>query len=132
MIEELLKKYKRVVTFGLVGCINTLVDFLIATGVHTLLLWSPGVSQTAGYCCGIVCSFLLNRKYTFRDGERRLWGQLILFIAVNLFTLGLSVLSIELLTGTGLPWIPSKILVTGLVMVCNYFGYKLIVFRVRS
>ncbi|MDO4749223.1 MAG: GtrA family protein [Eubacteriales bacterium] len=125
-------KYKRVVTFGLVGCINTLVDFLIATGVHTLLLWSPGVSQTVGYCCGIVCSFLLNRKYTFRDGERRLWGQLILFIAVNLFTLGLSVLSIELLTGTGLPWIPSKILVTGLVMVCNYFGYKLIVFRVRS
>jgi len=132
MNRQWIAKYRRVVSFGLVGCINTLVDFLIATGAHMWLQLSAGLSQSLGYCCGIVCSFLLNRKFTFRDGERRLWGQLLLFLVVNLVTMGLSVLCIEWLTArAGLPWLPSKLLVTGLVMVCNYFGYKLIVFQVR-
>jgi putative flippase GtrA len=130
-MKALIKKYRRVILFGLVGCTNTAVDFLTYTVALKLLMLSVGVSQAIGYTVGLVCSFLLNRRFTFRDGGRRLWGQMILFLLVNLITMGISVLSINLLTGAGMNPLLAKIPVTGIVMVCNYFGYKLIVFQVR-
>ncbi len=130
-LSSLLRKYSRVIKFGLVGCVNTLVDFLCYSAALGLLKLSPGRSQIIGYCCGIACSFLLNRRFTFRDGERRLWGQIILFLVVNLCTLGLSVLGINALTALGVNGYLAKLPVTALVMVCNYLGYKHIVFRVK-
>jgi putative flippase GtrA len=91
-----------------------------------------GLSQALGYTVGLTCSFLLNRRFTFRDGERRLWGQMLLFVLVNLITMGISVVSISLLINAGMNELLAKIPVTGIVMVCNYFGYKLIVFQVKS
>ena len=131
MIKNLLQRYKRVILFAMVGCVNTLVDFLAFTACNELLHWPVELCQTAGYCCGILCSFLLNRNFTFRDGARRLWRQLFLFILVNLVTLGISVLCIRLLVWTGLNEYIAKIMTTGVVMVCNYFGYKLVVFQVK-
>jgi putative flippase GtrA len=56
---------------------------------------------------------------------------MLLFILVNLTTLGFSVICIGMLTGAGVNFYIAKVLITGLVMVCNYFGYKLLVFRVE-
>ena len=130
-MKDLLLKYKRIILFALVGATNTAVDFLAFTAAHELLALSVGGSQAIGYSFGLICSFVLNRKFTFRDGSRRLWGQMILFLAVNLTTMGISVASIELMTGAGLNDYIAKVLITGFVMVSNYFGYKLIVFRVK-
>ncbi len=129
-MKDLLLKYRRVILFALVGCANTATDFLAASAAHEWLALPAGVCQTIGYCFGLTCSFLLNRRFTFRDGDRRLWGQMLLFILVNLCTLGISVVCIGLLTGGGVNFYVAKVLITGLVMVCNYFGYKLLVFRV--
>jgi putative flippase GtrA len=130
-MKDLLIKYRRVILFALIGCVNTATDFLAATLAHEWLALPAGVCQTIGYCFGLCCSFILNRRFTFRDGERRLWGQMILFILVNLTTLGISVVCIGLLTGAGVNFYIAKVLITGLVMVCNYFGYKLLGFRVE-
>lgn len=130
-MKDLLVKYKRVILFALVGCANTATDFLAATLAHEWLALPAGVSQAVGYCFGLCCSFILNRRYTFRDGDRRLWGQMVLFVLVNLTTLGISVVCIDLLTRGGLNFYIAKVLITGLVMTCNYFGYKLLVFRVK-
>ena len=130
MIKELFSRYKRVILFGLVGCVNTLVDFAFFTLFLELLRQPLQLCQTVGYCSGVICSFLLNRNITFRDGERGLWMQLALFLLVNLVTLAISVGSLSLLVGLGLWEYIAKLLVTGIVMVCNYFGYKIIAFRV--
>ena len=130
MMRDLFLRYKRVILFGLVGCVNTLVDFAFFTFCNELLALPLQLCQVVGYCCGILCSFLLNRNVTFRDGERNLGMQLSLFLLVNLVTLGISVGSISLLVHAGLWEYVAKALVTGIVMICNYFGYKIIAFRV--
>lgn len=131
-IKGLIIKFKRVISYGIVGCMNTLTDFLAFTLATELGGLSPSVSQGIGYACGIVCSFVLNRRYTFRDGTRRLWGQMALFLTVNLLALGLSSLLIKALAGTGLNVYIAKILTTLIFMVVNFFAYKFVVFRVEK
>ncbi len=130
-MKDLLLKYKREIVFGLIGCVNTLVDFLAYTVSHEWFALPADYCQAVGYCFGVICSFILNRRFTFRDGERRLWGQMFLFAAFNLGMLGLSSWIVGRLVSGGLNIYLAKIPVTVFVMVCNYFGYKLIVFRVK-
>jgi putative flippase GtrA len=132
MIKYLFRKFKRFITFGMVGCINTLVDFLAFTFCHSLLMLSPEFSQAVGYASGITSSFLLNRNLTFRDGRGRPLEQFIRFLLVNGSSLALSVILISVLTDIGVNPYLAKIGITVILGVCNYFGNKLIVFRVRK
>ena len=130
--RKLIIKFKRVITFGLVGCVNTLVDFLVFTLCYNYLAVTLEQSQTAGYLSGIVCSFVLNRRFTFKDWTREKWLQIVAFIAVNAASYYVSVLLISRLTALlGNAYI-AKIAVTGVVMLMNYFGYKTLVFKVRK
>ena len=130
-MAELMQKFKRFITFGLVGCINTLIDFLVFTLCYTYLALTLEISQTAGYASGLVCSFLLNRRFTFSDRAKRTRAQLLVFIAVNAVSYGISVILMSPLTALlGNAYI-TKILVTGIVMLTNYFGYNTLVFKVK-
>ncbi|HHU23070.1 MAG TPA: GtrA family protein [Clostridiales bacterium] len=132
MIKFLFQKFKRFLTFGMVGCINTLVDFLAFTFCHSLIKLSPEFSQAVGYATGITCSFLLNRNLTFRDGRGRPLEQFIRFLFVNGSFLTLSVILISILTDIGVNAYFAKIGITVTLGVLNYFGNKLIVFKVRK
>lgn len=135
-MKDILNKYMRVIKFGAVGIINTLVDFLVFTLVSELLMFTPSMAQTVGYGSGIVCSFVLNRLVTFSDAKKEQGiGQLmrfVRFIAVNGASWLLSAWLIGLFTGWGMWKYLAKILVTGITMVVNYFGYKILVFNIKE
>jgi putative flippase GtrA len=135
-VRELLLKYIRVIKFGAVGCVNTAVDFLVFTLVSEMLRLSPGVAQVVGYGSGILCSFVLNHCFTFSDakkedaaGQARRFGR---FIVVNAVTLAVSAGLMELSVRFGIWKYLAKLGVTGVTMVLNYFGYKILVFKIRE
>ena len=133
MLKALFQKFRRVILFGITGCINTLVDFGVFTVCSELLHWDAGPCQAAGYLSGVVCSFLLNKNITFRDGHGgRLGWQLLLFVIVNAVSLGASSLLIDLLTQAELNRYIAKLIVTLLSMCINYFGYKHLVFQIKE
>ena len=125
--------YQRPLLFAIVGGINTGVDFAV---FHLLYFFTPlGVvlCQAAGYTTGVICSFLLNRGLTFRDGVRTaIARQAWRFVLVNLVSLLVSMLGIHLLSLLGLPAPVAKVLITAVTMVMNYFGYKWFVFQVKG
>ncbi|MCL1828862.1 MAG: GtrA family protein [Oscillospiraceae bacterium] len=130
MILRLIKKHRRFITFGIVGCVNTLVDFSVFTLCSELAGTAPVPGHIVGYCCGIVCSFILNRNITFKDTS----GSLILsrffrFVALNCITLCISTGLIAVLTGAGMQKYAAKVAVAGVVMIMNYLGSKLFVFN---
>src|SRR5712691_111156 len=62
------------VRFGLVGCMNTMIDLLVLNGL--LWLW-PGqgtarllLFNTLSYACGALNSFVFNRYWTFQRTGR--------------------------------------------------------------
>lgn len=133
-IGEMLERYglRSLFKFGIVGCINTGVDF----GVFTLLWDVLGVnyiiSQAAGYTAGILNSFLMNKYWTFAAGNSKIHTsvQFVRFVAVNAISLGISLLGMKLLnTLPGMNMYVAKITVTVVVQAVNYLGYRLWVFR---
>ena len=64
--SETKKTFLQFVKFGLVGVINTLVDFLVFQVLNLLVGWTY-LAQIAGYCCGIVNSYLWNSNWTFKE-----------------------------------------------------------------
>lgn len=126
------QKYRSVVRFLLVGCLNTGVDFLIFTSAYSLLGFDKFVSQCAGYSMGITNSFVLNKLWTFENKKSnfRASSQLLRFIAVNLVSLSMSLWGLKLLCDVaGMNPYLAKILVTGMTQAVNYAGYRLWVFN---
>lgn len=123
--------FKKFLKFGLTGGLNTVIDF----AVYTVLLSVFGVNlyaaQVAGYACGTLNSYIVNRSWTFQSKNKFLSGELIRFILVNLITLGISLVlmySLQLFF-PGMNKIILKLPVVAATIVVNFVLSKLWVFR---
>ena len=132
--KELFRSKQRIIIFGIIGGMNTLVDYTMYSIFLTVSSWGLGTCQTIGYVAGVINSFIMNRWITFRDGSAtRIEIQVPRFVLVNIFTLVISILCLKLFVNTlGLNPYLAKIPVTIAVMILNYFGYKKYVFRVKA
>ena len=129
-ILRMLKKYREFILYAIFGCINTLIDFLVFTGTNELLHFPAELCQVFGYLAGFISGFIFNRNITFKkEGAKGLVGQVVRFALVNLVSLGVSTLLIHLLKEAGMNEYIAKILVTVIVVLINFFGYKFFVFR---
>jgi len=113
--------------FCMVGAVNTGVDFLVfalLSHLGVLLL----IAQVVSYTCGILNSFLLNRNWTFQ-AKRRSPRQLTRFLALNLCTLSITY-GLLVCFHDQLAWsvLVSKLLATGVSLVINFMGSRLLVF----
>ncbi len=132
--KDFLKNKQRVITFGIIGCMNTLVDYAMYSIFLTFTAMGLGTCQTIGYLAGLVNSFIMNRWFTFKDGTNTpIEAQVPRFVLVNMMTLIISILCLKwFVNGLGIGPYIAKIPVTIAVMIANYFGYKNFVFRVKS
>ncbi|MDR0841186.1 MAG: GtrA family protein [Christensenellaceae bacterium] len=118
------------IKFNLVGVLNTLVDFciyqlLLLLGVHYL------AAQCISYACGVLNSFFFNSRWTFEQDKPYTKKKFLSFCAVNLVSLGLSLLLLHIcyeIIGLNSNLI-IKGAVTVVVMVINFIGNKLFVFK---
>jgi len=114
--------------FCTVGVGNTAVDFaafflLTLGGVPYLL------AQALSYAAGVVNSFLLNRKWTFRVARKANVLEVARFIIVNgLSLLVLSGLLFILHDANHMALWISKLMATGAAIAVNYMGSRLWVF----
>jgi putative flippase GtrA len=70
--------------FLVVGGLNTVWGYVLIFGFMFLLGWSPELSNVAGYSIGLVTSYLLNRRFTFRS-RNPMRGEMVRFALVFLF-----------------------------------------------
>ena len=119
------------IQFNLVGLLNTLVDFLVFTLLTELLHVYYLPAKTVSYCCGLVNSYFCNSRWTFKEKNRRTKKQFLLFVAVNLVSLGVSL---------GIMWVCRNIfaiqsdfwcnvVATPCSLIVNFLGNRMLVFR---
>lgn len=131
-MKRWLSQCKRFLTYALVGCVDTGLDWAAFTAAHELLKLTAPTCQAVGYLVGAISSYLLNGRITFRDGSGTRWLQCIKFITWNVFSLLVSTGLIALLTAWGMSAYWAKVGVTLEVALLNYFGYEHLVFKVRK
>lgn len=131
-LKELYEKYKSIIRFGIVGCINTAVDFI----TFTLLLSMFGIDklacQVGGYSMGIINSFLLNKLWTFNDKKEKTntAAQFVKFVVTNIISLGISLVGLNILSNKlYINVYVSKVIVTLFLQIFNYVVYKVFIFK---
>lgn len=131
-MDQLKKLLAQAIKFGLVGVLNTVIDY----AVYTLLLFIPFfqrfyvLAQAIGYAAGLCNSLGLNKRWTFAQREAMTGAQLLLFLLVNLAALLVSTLVLVLTQeALGMNRYLGKIVATLFSMAVNFVGNKLIVFK---
>lgn len=90
------KSLIQLIKFALVGASNTIVDMVVNTGLSYVLNlffkggWIVYAAKAVGYLCGLLNSYFLNSRWTFREEQRRDTREKVSFVAVNVLVLLIS------------------------------------------
>lgn len=124
-------KYKRIVRFGCVGCLNTVFDFGIFSLLNSFFGINYIISQIVSYSSGTLNSFLFNKFWTFGDARtgKKTTMEMVQFIVVNSVSLGVSLVGLTILMKDNhMNSFFAKILSMVLAQVVNFLGYRFWVF----
>lgn len=98
-MEKILKKHAEKFRFGIVGVINTVIDFVILFTLVALGL--PAIaSNFVSTSVAMVFSFFANKSYTFKETEKNTGKHFVYFLVITLF--GLWVIQPIIITGVNL------------------------------
>ena len=129
LIKALYSKFRNLILYGIIGCCTASLDFLIFTG---LTQWTPThyiVANAISCSTGILCSFLLNRKYNFKVTDHTM-RRMVIFFSVGIFGLLLSSVILHFCIDN-MQWneLISKLTSIVIVVIIQFFLNKYISFR---
>jgi putative flippase GtrA len=127
-------KYKRILRFGCVGCLNTMFDLGIFSLLNSLFGINYVISQIVSYSSGTLNSYIFNKFWTFNEAKtgKKTTMEMVQFIVVNSASLGVSLIGLGILMkDNDLNAFLAKIISMVLAQVVNFLGYRFWVFHVR-
>lgn len=141
-ISQLKQKHATKIRFGLVGVVNTAIDFGILFLLTNLFAIPKIPANVMSTSVAFVFSFFVNKKFTFKShGKEGVVKQAILFTVVTLFGIWVvqslviiivSPIATQLGASDNLALFISKFIATIASLVWNYLFYSKLVFRVTS
>ncbi|MBT0957184.1 GtrA family protein [Alphaproteobacteria bacterium KMM 3653] len=109
------------------GVINTGLGLFVIIALHKGFGAGLMLSNAAGYGVGLLCSFTLNRSWTFASTGSVLPAAAKYLVLVGI-AFGLCISVITGLQGAGLPYLPAQITGTALYSIVVFLGAKHVIF----
>ncbi|MCI6663837.1 MAG: GtrA family protein [Spirochaetia bacterium] len=135
MIPE---KYAQPVKFLTVGGINTIVGYGVMFGTYNLLGWDYWLASATNYVVGSLCSFFLNKYFTFQS-KKFSAGEVMRFVFCILlcYLIGYGVARpcVRLVFQSASATLQDNLAMlggSGVFTVLNFFGQKLFVFQKKK
>ena len=132
-IKELFSKYYDVITYLVFGVLTTVVYYLVYMPLHYWLGISATVSTVIAWVISVTFAFLTNKPFVFRSHD---WSKKTLLPEIRNFVVcrvgsGLLDMGLTFVTVDLLKWenIFVKLGISVLVVILNYVGSKLLVFK---
>ena len=132
-ILNLLIKYRDIIAYLFFGGVTTLVNLAIYYLCYQVMGLSNTLSVVVSWILAVLVAFLTNKPFVFRSHD---WSRKVLVREAGSFLscrVGTGVLEVVLMFLTvdllGLSGMLMKLLVNILVIILNYVGSKLLVFR---
>ena len=132
-MRELLKKYWDIITYLFFGVLTTLVNYLVYLPCYNMMGLSATVSNGIAWVVAVAFAFLTNKPFVFRSNDwssKTVIPELTKFVGCRVGS-GLAetlilLVAVDIMGWNGNVW---KLLVSVLVVILNYIGSKLLVFR---
>ena len=132
-IRELFLRYYDLIMYLVFGVMTTAVNYLVYLPCYNLFGLSASVSNMISWVVSVAFAFLTNKPFVFRSNDwswKTVAPELAKFVSCRvgsgvMETLILLV-SVDILGWNGNIW---KLVTNVLVVIVNYFGSKLLVFR---
>lgn len=129
IIQALWARFRNLILYGIIGCCTASLDFLIFTGLTQWTSIHYIVANIFSCSTGILCSFLLNRKYNFKVTDHTA-RRMLIFFSVGIFGMLLSSVILHFCIDN-LMWgeLVSKLASIVIVVLIQFFLNKYISFR---
>ena len=141
-MQELLKKHETKLRFGIIGGINTALDFGLLFVFSSLFGIPRGFANMLSTSISFIFSFFANKRYTFKSSSKEnVVREMVLFTVVTLFGLWvIQGLIIHFLTPVimnvgfteELALLASKLVATVASLIWNYLLYSRVVFKHKN
>ena len=144
-IGKWVKIFQQFAKYGLIGVLNTLLDFavlnLLSYTFHVYSGTSLILINVFSFLAANINSYFWNKYWTFQSQNKKVAGELLKFFTVSIigFLLNSAILwSFTTVMEPALGLSPqiwenvAKLIATGVYIVWNFIGYKLIVFKEKT
>ena len=132
-IKSLIQKYWDVITYLIFGVLTTVVNYLVYLPVYNLLGLSAAVSNAIAWVVAGAFAYLTNKPFVFKSHDwsaKTVIPELTKFVscrvASGLMETLILLITVDILHWNGNIW---KLVTSVLVVILNYFGSKLLVFK---
>ena len=132
-IRSLVEKYWAIITYLIFGVLTTVVNYMVYLPAYNLLGLSASVSNVLSWVVAVAFAYLTNKPFVFHSHD---WSakvvvpELVKFVGTRIGSGALETLilfvTVDVLLWNGNLW---KLITSVLVVVLNYVGSKLLVFR---
>lgn len=132
-IKALIRRYYDVLAYLFFGVLTTVVNYLVYLPCFNWLGLSAAVSNVIAWVVAVAFAFLTNKPFVFKSHDwsaKVLWPELTKFVGCRVGSGALET-AIMFVTVDCLRWNGNwmKLLTNVLVVILNYIGSKLLVFR---
>ena len=131
-IRALLAKYREQAAYLVVGCMTTVINYVIfailtAAGVHYI------AGNVAAWVVAVAFAYFANGRWVYRSTSRRGVGEAASFVASRLFSLGLEMAIMWFFVDTmHFNHLIVKLAANVVVVIVNYVLSKFIIFRKKD
>lgn len=132
-IKSLIRKYSNLLAYLFFGGLTTVVNYLVYLPCYNLLGISAAVSNVIAWVVAVAFAYLTNKPFVFKSHDwsaKTVLPELAKFIGCRvgsgLLETAIIFITVDLLCWNG-NWM--KLFTSVLVVILNYFGSKLLVFR---
>lgn len=132
-LRSLIKKYWDILTYLVFGVLTTVVNYAIYLPIFNFCGMSAAVSNMIAWVGAVIFAFLTNKPFVFHSHDwsaKTTLTELIKFVSCRVASGVLETvilfLAVDLMAWNGNIW---KLVTQVLVIVINYVGSKLLVFR---
>lgn len=135
-MKTLIQKHWEIIIYLIFGGLTTLVDFLVYWPLFHWLQWSATASNAVAWLAAVAFAFVTNKPFVFKSNDWRpvtLFPEMGKFIGCRLASFVFAeiflAITVDMLGWHGLLM---KVLVSVAVIILNYIGSKLLVFRQKQ
>ena len=132
-IKALFYRYYDILVYLVFGVLTTVVNYIVYLPCYNLLGLTSSVSNVIAWAAAVAFAYVTNKPFVFRSHDwsaKTVVPELARFIGTRLGSGGLETLillvAVDWLGMNGNVW---KLITSVLVVIINYIGSKLLVFR---